>query len=153
FVVSVGMASPYILLTAQPKWMRFLPKPGAWMEHFKEAMGFLLLATVVWLLSVLGQQVGVNGVLNTIAFLLAVAFATWIAGRFVTLSTPALKKSLTYLATLAICLFAYQIFLTPVLNGENVPVKGAAEENNGPLTWVPYTETSLAELTHAGKTV
>jgi thiol:disulfide interchange protein DsbD len=50
--VGFGMALPYLLLTINPAWLRFIPKPGVWMEKFKESMGFVLLATVVWLLSV-----------------------------------------------------------------------------------------------------
>jgi thiol:disulfide interchange protein len=49
--VGLGMASPYLLIGAFPKLIAFLPKPGYWMETFKKLMGFVLLATVVWLLS------------------------------------------------------------------------------------------------------
>ena len=44
-VVALGLASPYVLLSWQPAWLKFLPKPGAWMERFKVAMGFPMLAT------------------------------------------------------------------------------------------------------------
>jgi thiol:disulfide interchange protein len=47
--VGLGMASPYLIVGAFPKLIRFLPKPGAWMETFQQLMGFLLLATVVYL--------------------------------------------------------------------------------------------------------
>ena len=51
--------APYLLLSsAQPAWMRFLPKPGPWMERLKQFMGFLLLATLLFLLYVLGAQRG-----------------------------------------------------------------------------------------------
>ncbi|HYV29199.1 MAG TPA: protein-disulfide reductase DsbD domain-containing protein, partial [Candidatus Eisenbacteria bacterium] len=42
--IAAGMSAPYLLLSAQPAWLRFLPKPGAWMVHVKQFMGFLLLA-------------------------------------------------------------------------------------------------------------
>ena len=47
------MASPYLLIGAFPALIRFLPKPGAWMDTFKQLMGFLLLATVVYLFNTL----------------------------------------------------------------------------------------------------
>ncbi len=51
--LGLGMASPYLLVGAFPGLIRFLPKPGVWMETFKKSMGLVLLATVVWLLSAL----------------------------------------------------------------------------------------------------
>lgn len=154
FVVSLGMAFPYILLTAQPKWMRYLPKPGVWMEQFKEAMGFMLLATVAWLLSVLGQQVGLTGVINTIAFLLAIAFATWIVGRFVTLSTPNNRKYTTWAVAALIAIGAYQLFIPSVLQAGNATVSNTQtlEEENG-ITWLPYKPELLDRMLNSGRTV
>jgi len=48
--VALGLSSPYLLLSIFPKWMSKLPKPGAWMDTFKQAMAFPLYGTVVWLL-------------------------------------------------------------------------------------------------------
>ena len=50
------MASPYLLVGAFPELLRFLPKPGAWMETFKQFMGFVLMGTVVYLLAVIKPQ-------------------------------------------------------------------------------------------------
>src|SRR5437879_7437975 len=59
--IAAGMSAPYLLLSAQPAWLRFLPKPGPWMLHVKQFMGFLLLATLLFLLYVLGAQRGLEG--------------------------------------------------------------------------------------------
>ncbi len=59
--IAAGMSAPYLLLSAQPAWLRFLPKPGSWMMHVKQFMGFLLLATLLFLLYVLGAQRGLEG--------------------------------------------------------------------------------------------
>ena len=48
--IALGLASPYLLLSLFPKWISRLPKPGAWMDTFKQAMAFPLYATVAWLL-------------------------------------------------------------------------------------------------------
>src|SRR5258707_15783738 len=45
--IAGGMSAPYLLLCAYPAWLRFLPKPGPWMLHLKQFMGFLLLATLL----------------------------------------------------------------------------------------------------------
>ena len=59
--IAAGMSAPYLLLSAQPAWLRFLPRPGPWMLHVKQFMGFLLLATLLFLLYVLGAQRGLEG--------------------------------------------------------------------------------------------
>jgi len=48
--VAIGLSFPYLLLSVFPGWISKLPKPGAWMDTFKQAMAFPLYATVVWLL-------------------------------------------------------------------------------------------------------
>lgn len=54
--IAAGMALPYFLLTVNPAWMRFLPKPGIWMMRVKQIMGVLVLATAVWFGTVLWHQ-------------------------------------------------------------------------------------------------
>jgi thiol:disulfide interchange protein DsbD len=49
--VGLGMASPYLLIGVFPRLISFLPKPGPWMDTFKQTMGFVLLATTVWIFS------------------------------------------------------------------------------------------------------
>lgn len=80
-MVGVGMASPFILLSFVPAWVRFVPKPGNWMHTFEVVMGFLLLGTVVWLLYPISGQLGEWGLLMALVFLLAVSLAMWIKGR------------------------------------------------------------------------
>ena len=80
--VGLGLAAPYVLLSWNPAWLKFLPKPGAWMEKFKIAMGFPMLATAVWLFNLASGDYGTN-VLWLGVFLVVVAFAAWIFGEFV----------------------------------------------------------------------
>lgn len=79
--IGTGMASPYLLLAAFPAAGRVLPKPGAWMATFKVVMGFLLAATLVWLLFVLSGLVPAPRVAFFEVGLLAVALAVWIGSR------------------------------------------------------------------------
>lgn len=78
---AIGLALPYVLLSWHPGWLRWLPRPGVWMIRFKQAMGFVLIATVIWLLSVLGSQLGPEGVVWSLVFLTIVAFAVWLIGQ------------------------------------------------------------------------
>ena len=80
--IAAGMSAPFVLLAARPGWLKFLPKPGAWMERVKQATGFLLLATVLWLLLSLGHSKGPDGVVWTGALLLVLGIACWVQGAF-----------------------------------------------------------------------
>jgi len=90
--LGLGMACPYVILTAQPALLKFLPKPGAWMETFKQAMGFVLMATVVYLMISLRQDL----LLFTIAFLVFVAMGCWWWGRFATFDQSSAQRLGTF---------------------------------------------------------
>jgi thiol:disulfide interchange protein/DsbC/DsbD-like thiol-disulfide interchange protein len=79
--LGVGFALPILLLSWSPALGRWLPRPGAWMESFKQLMAFPLYATVGWLLWVLSVQLGSDGVLAGVITLIGVAFAAWLLGR------------------------------------------------------------------------
>jgi thiol:disulfide interchange protein DsbD len=72
-VLGLGMASPYLLIGAFPELVRFLPRPGAWMESFKKIMGLVLLATVVWLMTFIDAPLAVP----TVLMLVGIATACW----------------------------------------------------------------------------
>lgn len=80
-VAGLGMAFPYVVLAAKPVWLKFVPKPGPWMQTFEHVMGFLLLATVVWLFNTIAAQLGGDGALWSLLFLLFVALAAWAYGK------------------------------------------------------------------------
>jgi thiol:disulfide interchange protein len=80
--VAAGLAFPYVVLCWTPGLLRFLPKPGAWMERFKIAMGFPMLATAVWLYSVAMRHYGSDSLWLGL-FLVCLGFGAWIYGEFV----------------------------------------------------------------------
>ena len=100
--IAAGMALPYVLLCAQPAWLRFLPKPGPWMTHLKQLMGFLLLATLLFLLYVIGAQRGLEGLIWTCSFLLVVSLACWIAGTFLGPSASARARAVATILILVL---------------------------------------------------
>ena len=85
--MGLGMAAPYLVIGLYPQLVSFLPKPGGWMETFKQFLGFMLLGTVVFFLSFLESYL----VVPTISFLIALWMACWILGM-ITLSASAKKK-------------------------------------------------------------
>lgn len=77
FAVAAGMASPFILMTISPGLARFLPKPGPWAVTLERVMGFVLLGTVIYLLSMLSQ----TKIFVILSALLTLAFAAWLWSR------------------------------------------------------------------------
>jgi thiol:disulfide interchange protein len=75
--LGLGMASPYLLVGVFPELLRFMPKPGAWMETFKQLMGFVLLATVVFILTFIEPA----AVVPTVALLVGIGLACWLMAR------------------------------------------------------------------------
>ena len=89
--MALGLATPYLILSIFPKLIDLLPRPGAWMESFKQAMSFLLFATAGYLLWVYALLIGLEFLLAPIFGLSAVAIAAWIYGRW----CPPNRKSRT----------------------------------------------------------
>lgn len=81
--VGVGLAAPFVVLCWEPAWLRLLPRPGLWMERFKVAMGFPMLATAVWLFWSTAPRYGKSGVLWLGLFLVVLSAAAWVWGQFV----------------------------------------------------------------------
>jgi len=75
--IGLGLALPYLALAAVPAWARWLPRPGVWMLHLRRGLGFAVLATVVWLLSILPSS---KALIALLALLVAIALGTWISG-------------------------------------------------------------------------
>ena len=77
--VAVGLALPYVVLSWDARLLRWLPKPGPWLNAFKQAMGFPMLAAAIWLAWVAGATRGATAVATVMAWLLVAAFLVWLA--------------------------------------------------------------------------
>ncbi len=146
--LGLGMALPYLLASAFPGLARALPRPGAWMAHFKALMAFPMFATVVWLVWVLGQQVGIDGAAALLGALVALAFAAWTWGATDMRPTP--RVALGALAVLL--LGATLAWALPSLK-EGAPAAAGPSAGRSIDGWEPWSPTRAAELTAQGKTV
>ena len=81
-LLAIGMAMPYVLLSSFPSLINRLPRPGPWMETFKQLMAFPMFATCIWLVWLMGAHVGNDGLIMTLGGLLVVALGAWIYGRW-----------------------------------------------------------------------
>ncbi len=77
--IATGLSLPYFLLTWQPAWMRFLPKPGTWMVRFKQVLGFIMLGFAVWLMRSFPSTATVVSVGY---FLIVLGIAAWLIGTY-----------------------------------------------------------------------
>ena len=66
-VMGLGLAAPYVALASMPGLARLMPRPGRWMEVLKQALAFPMYGAAAWLVWVVSQEAGPNGVLGTAA--------------------------------------------------------------------------------------
>ena len=118
--VALGMGLPFLLLAARPGWLRFLPKPGVWMERVKQLTGFALLATVLWLLYVLGTLRGVDGIIIAAVWLLALGFGAWLLGNFAGPMATTRARTVTWV-TLAVLTLGGGFFAVRGVNAAQRP--------------------------------
>lgn len=147
--IAAGMSSPYLLLSAQPAWMRLLPKPGAWMVHVKQLMGFLLLATLLFLLWVLGAQRGVEGVIWASCFLLALSVVCWMKGVFLVPTASHVARVVSILLALLLLLGSGYYFIGEKFRATRL----ASGEMQMQGDWQPFTPERLEEELGQGHSV
>ncbi len=135
--VGAGLALPFLFLSAFPGWTRFIPKPGLWMVRFKQVMGFLLMATAIWLLYVVGQLLGVEGLVWTLAFLTALGFSCWMIGSYITYTTSKARRTTVWALALLVAAAGYGYFVHLYLH----PI-----ERDNAIEWIAYSPEKLEEL-------
>ena len=135
--VGVGFAAPCVLISAFPISAKWLPRSGPWMLELKRALGFALLASVVWLVWLLGRSAGADAAAGLLALLLAVGLVAWGYGR-----TPRRGLRAALLATGSLLLLAGANVIT--IDEMSPPV--AARPKQAFEAWQPATvERYLAE--------
>jgi thiol:disulfide interchange protein DsbD len=147
--IGAGMSAPYLLLSAQPGWLRFLPKPGPWMAHVKQFMGFLLLATLLFLLYVLGAQRGLEGAIWASCFLLVISLVCWMKGAFVVPTASALKRALVLALMLLLVLGSGIYFIGDKFHSANMASAGSRL----PGDWQAFTPERLQAELEQGRSV
>lgn len=143
-MLGIGMAMPVLLLSLFPALLRKLPKPGAWMETFKQILAFPLFATVAWLAWVLGAQAGNDSILALLGGLVVIALAAWMYGRWS-------HSSGAWRPTLAIVLGAAGIALAwPTPYAADA---ATAATQAGDIQWQAWSPEKVRDLNAEGKAV
>ncbi len=154
-VMGLGLAAPYVVLSWFLQFLKVLPKPGAWMEKFKIAMGFPMLATALWLLTLTTRHFGNTGPLWVGLFLVAVAFAGWVWGEFVQRGTK--RKGLAIVISLAVLAAGYSWGLESELHWRS-PAKlasgnGTIINKPGDIEWQPWSAAGVENARAEGRPV
>ncbi len=147
--LGVGMALPYVCLAWFPGWRRRLPRPGPWLERFKQALAFPLYATVIWLAWVLGAQRDDDALSRLLIVLLCVGIALW-AWRIVRTGGArpwgiAVIIALAGAVTLAWPLFA----VAPSAQAKSAGAAPASDDG----AWAAFTPETVAALVASGRPV
>ncbi|MCE2983374.1 MAG: thioredoxin family protein, partial [Parachlamydia sp.] len=144
--LGLGMCFPYLLLAGFPSLLRFMPKPGAWMEVFKELMGFMLLATVLWLLWVFSAQTNTFSLICLLAGFLCFAIGGWIYGKGISPLMSRKKRILAYAFTLLFAIGGIQTIILPKATWDQSDNSTEALGKG----WEPFSRERLVELRAQG---
>ena len=134
-----GLALPFLLIGFNPRLARILPKPGRWMETFKQVMAFPLYLTAIWLLWVLGGLTDRNGMTVALFGFVLIAFALWLWNRPGRIATG-----------LKIASIAAAVALLASPQVRSVSTASAAAKSTA---YEPWSEDRLAALRSEGRTV
>ena len=146
-MLGVGMALPVLLLSFFPNALKRLPRPGPWMETFKQVMAFPLFATVIWLAWVLGAQAGNDAVVALLGGLLVLGIGAWIYGRW------AHSEGLARFVFAALFAAAGLWLAWPGAVAAPDKAGAVSAAKPGEIPWQPWSPERLAELRAAGTPV
>ncbi len=141
--LGLGLALPFLGASFVPAVARALPRPGAWMDTFRKLMAFPMLATVVWLVWVLGQQSGIDGAGALLILLVGLSLVVWalsLAGR------ARVWMSTVSLATMALLVWA---FLPHITNPP--PTQGSTQASA--TDWQPWAPGTAEQIVATGRPV
>ena len=150
----VGLALPYMLVSAFPKILKVFPKPGAWMVTLQKIMGVLLLGTVVWLLWVVHEQAGNVGVGIFAAISLLSIAMSFAIGNIAPLGVAFFREVLSVGGAVVILAVIWFAFASPKFEAEvDAIFKARSVQLVTEDGWYRYTPELIEELAKSGRTV
>ena len=137
--LGLGMALPYLLIGLFPSLIRWLPKPGAWMESFKQGLGFVMLATVIWLLWVFNGQTSEFGLFLMLFSLLTLSIGAWVYGHFGALHRRKSVRNIGYILT-------FILLVTSLALANTASNQVSMMEDIAHSMWEPFSAEKVALL-------
>ena len=150
----VGLALPYMLVSAFPKVLKVFPKPGAWMVTLQKIMGVLLLATVVWLLWIVHEQAGNFGVGIFAAISLLSIALSFAIGNIAPPGVAFFREVLAVGGSVILLFVIWFAFASPKYEDEvNARFKARSVQLVTEDGWYRYTPELIEDFAKAGRTV
>lgn len=147
-VIAIGLSTPYLLLSIFPQAVKVLPRPGAWMETFKQFMAFPLYATVGYLIWVLAAQTSEEGFRGVLFSLVLIAMAVWIYGRWNAPGASPGRARFGVIGLVVVGAFGLWLGWPRDLQA------GAAKPGEVPqVVWEPWSPEAVAKLRAEGRTI
>jgi thiol:disulfide interchange protein len=138
--MALGLAAPFLAISFYPHLSRFLPRPGRWMETFKQLMSFPVFASVIWLVWIFALQAGINETARLLVCLLFLAIAAWTRGRW----SQSRRALFAFLL-----LIGFGLFLVLPAKQMRSAVRGDTTSSQ----WQSYNPSKIQEYQNAGKIV
>ena len=150
--LALGLAAPYVALTLQPAWTRWLPKPGAWMDVLKQAVSLFMFGTVIWLVWVVAQAYGAALLAALLGTFLLLAVAGWFLGRWPARRWATAVAGLILLAVVAACVAApRELAVAPSVTSPASSSGGSAARSAS--AWQPWSDDAVQKSLAAGQPV
>jgi thiol:disulfide interchange protein DsbD len=152
--LALGLAAPYLVLSAFPGLVRRLPKPGRWMETLRQLMGFPMMGAVIWMVFVLQALTRATGVIALLSALLAAGTGAWVWGRWGDITRSRGARIVSACVALLLVIGGPAV-ATAFLRSSAQP-RAAAEASARPGDpqaadpWLPWSPEKVAELRQRG---
>lgn len=147
--LALGFALPFVALGFSPAVLRLFPRPGTWMVILKQVLAFPMFGAALWLVWVVAQQTGPNGLFYLFAAGLLLSFALWAFGAS---QQGAGKGARIGMASAAVALLLTGI-VTARIGAGGAGDAMAGNVDAGTLGYESYDAARLTELRAAGTPV
>ncbi|MFH0908723.1 MAG: protein-disulfide reductase DsbD domain-containing protein [bacterium] len=135
--MGLGTAAPYAILSSFPALLKFIPKPGAWMETMKQLMGFPMLATAAWFASTFAKlHGGIDALIQLLFGAVLVGMAFWVLGKWAALHRSNTTRWIARAVAVALLVMGWRTAM-----------------RQSDLTYEPWSAGKVAELRKEGKPV
>ncbi len=154
--LGLGMSLPYLVLTAVPRLLERLPRQGRWMETLKQAMGFPMMAAVVWMASVLIALSGAASLPSLLAALVASGIGAWVWGRWGSIDRSRWSRLVAGILALALIAAGAAVAVRAAETGKAAATPAGSALAARPSSdemWEPWSPERVAELRQSGRSV
>ena len=149
--LALGMALPYLVLAMYPPLLRFVPRPGKWMETFKQAMGFMMLLATLWLTWVFAGETNEPASTLLLAAYFIVAFLCWMLGKWGTPVSSKVSRYVSHACAIILCFITFKtLILASSLTSFPDITSSEIASSSANKGWEPFSLQRVEELRKEG---